>query len=109
MSLFSEVISDFNSWAQKNRETEDALADNLQVLARKVIVWKPSFCLEANQQLEGQYTGKLWDTYNTGMACSTLQSSSEEETFTRFWGHLVTMFGGHTKQSKSSVTSVKKI
>ena len=31
--------------------------------------------------------------------------SSLEETFTRFWGHLVTMLGGHRRQSKSSVTS----
>ena len=39
------------------------------------------------------------------MACSTMQSSLEEETFTRFWGHLVTMFGGHVRQSKSPATS----
>ena len=39
------------------------------------------------------------------MACSMLQSSLEEETFTRFWGHLVTMFGGHSRQSKFSITS----
>ena len=34
-----------------------------------------------------------------------IKSSPEEETFTRFWEHLVTMFIRHTKQSKSSVTS----
>ena len=39
------------------------------------------------------------------MAHSALQSPPEEETFTRFWGHLVTMFGGCTRQSKSSATS----
>ena len=40
------------------------------------------------------------------MAHSTLQSSPEEELFTKFWGQLVTVFGGHTKQSQSSATSI---
>ena len=33
----SELISDFYGWSQKTRETEDTFADNLQVLARKII------------------------------------------------------------------------
>ena len=45
----SELISDFYCQSQKARETEDTYADNLQVLARKIIVWKPSFRKEANQ------------------------------------------------------------
>ena len=36
---------------------------------------------------------------------SALQSTLEEETFTRFWGCLVTMFGGCARQSKASATS----
>ena len=48
----SEVISDFCHQSQKNRETEDTFANDLQVLVRKIIVWKPSFCLEANHQLK---------------------------------------------------------
>ena len=39
------------------------------------------------------------------MALSALQSSLEEESFTKFWGHLVTMFRGHTRQSQSSASS----
>ena len=34
-----------------------------------------------------------------------LQSSPEEESFTRFRGHLVTMFGGCSRQSQSSASS----
>ena len=49
---------------------------------------------------------KLWDQYYKAMAHSMLQSSLEEETFTRFRGHFVTMLGGHKRQSKSSVASV---
>ena len=82
----SELISDFYGWSQKARETEDTFADDLQVLARKIITHKPSFRRKANQQLKAQYVHKLWDQYYAAMAHSTLQSSPEEESFTRFWG-----------------------
>ena len=65
---------------------------------------KPSFCKEGNQQLKAQYAHKLWDQYYVSMIFSTLQSSPEEESFTKFWGCLVTMFGGHMRQSRSSAT-----
>ena len=86
-------------------DTEDTFADDLQVVARKIIVWKPSFYLEANQWLKAQYAHTLQDPYYTAMVHSTLQSSQGEETFTRFQGHLVTMFDGCTRQRKSSATS----
>ena len=57
-----------------------------KVLARKIIACKPSFWLEANTQLKAQYAHKLWDMYYVAMAHSAMQSSLEEEPFTRFWG-----------------------
>ena len=48
----------------------------------------------------------MWDQYCAAMAHSALQSSMEEESFTKFQGWLVTMFGGHVKQSWSSATSI---
>ena len=59
----SKLISDFNGRSQKAIETEDTFADDLQVLVKKIIAQKPSFHLEANQQLKGQYMHKLWDPY----------------------------------------------
>ena len=100
----SELISDFYGWSQKARETKDTFDDDLQVLARKIIAGMPSFRKEANQQLKTQYMHKLWDQYYVAMACSTLQSSQEEESFTRFRGQLVTMCGGCTRQSQSSAS-----
>ena len=82
----SELISNFYGWSQKTRETEDTFADDLQELARKMIVHKPSFQKEANQQLKAQYMHKLWDHYYAAMVHSALQSSLEEESFTKFWG-----------------------
>ena len=55
----NEPISDFYGWSQKAREIEDAFANDLQVLARKIIACKPSFHKEANQQLKAQYVHKL--------------------------------------------------
>ena len=101
----SELISDFYGQSQKTRETEDTFTDDLQVLARKIIVQKPSFKKEVKQQLKAQYAQKLQDQYFAAMACSALQSSPEEESFTRFWGHLIIMFGGHARQSQSSASS----
>ena len=66
---------------------------------------KPSFRKEANQQLKAQCAYKLWDQYYAAMAHNALQSSLEEESFTRFQGQLVTMFEGHTKQSQSSAAT----
>ena len=100
----SELISDFYGQSQKARETKDTFANDLQLLARKIIVHKPSFRKETNQQLKAQYAHKLWDQYYAAMACSALQSSPEEESLTRFQGPLVTMFGEHTRQSQSSAS-----
>ena len=44
----SELISNFYGQSQKAWEREDTFADDLQVLARKIIACKPIFCLEAN-------------------------------------------------------------
>ena len=42
----SKLITDLHSQSQTARETEDTLANDLQVLANKIIVHKPSFHLE---------------------------------------------------------------
>ena len=91
--------------SQKTQETKDAFTNDLQVLSRKIIVWKPSFHLKTNHQLKAQHVYKLWDPYYAAMACNALQSSPEEETFTRFSGCLVTLLGWHMKQTISSVAS----
>ena len=56
-------VSDFYGQSKKNHETKDAFANDLQVLARKIIAWKPSFHLVANYQLKAQYAHKIQDPY----------------------------------------------
>ena len=72
----SELISDFYGQHQKKNELEDAFADDLQILVRKIIARKPSFRAEANEQLKHQYAHKLHDQYYAAIACSVLQTSN---------------------------------
>ena len=98
----SELISDFYSHHQKKNELEDAFADDLQILVRKIIAQKPSFRAEANKQLKNQYAQKLHDQYYAAIAQSVLQTSDPSETFTQFRGHLALTFGSHSKLGKVS-------
>ena len=47
--MVSSLIADFYSWSQKIWETEDAFAEELQVLVRKIVAQKPEFISEVNQ------------------------------------------------------------
>ena len=80
----SKLISDFYGWAQKKSESEDAFADDLQVLVWKIIARKLEVRKDANEQLKSQYAHKLKDLYYAAIAHSILQSSDEMESFTQF-------------------------
>ena len=98
----SELISDFYARAQKKNESEEAFADELQILVCKIIARKPEFREDANEQLKSHFAHKLKDPYYAVIARSMLQSSENFESFTQFQGHLAMMFGGRSKSSKTS-------
>ena len=98
----SELISNFYARAQKKNESEEAFADDLQILVRKIIARKPEFREDVNKQLKSQFTHKLKDPYYAAIARSMLQSSGNSETFTQFRGHLAMTFGGRSKLGKTS-------
>ena len=97
----SEPISDFYARAQKKNESEEAFADELQILVHKIIARKLEFREDANEQLKSQSVHKLKDPCYAVIVRSMLQSSEDSESFTKFWGHLVMMFGGRTKLDKT--------
>ena len=80
----SKLISDFYSWAQKKNKSEEAFADELQILVCKIIARKPEFRQDANEQLKSQYVHKLKDPYYVAITCSMLQSLEDLESFTQF-------------------------
>ena len=98
----SELISDFYGHHQKRPELEDAFADDLQVLVRKINAQKPSFRAKVNEQLKHQYAHKLHDQYYAAIACSVLQTSNPMETFTQFQARLALTFGSHSRSGKIS-------
>ena len=98
----SELISDFYARTQKKNESEEAFADDLQILVRKIIARKPEFREDANEQLKSQFAHKLKDPYYAAIARSMLQSSGHSETFTQFRGRLAMTFGGRSKSGRTS-------
>ena len=73
----SELISDFYARAQKKNKSEKAFVDDLQILVHKIIVRKPEFREDVNEQLKSQFVHKLKDPYYVAIVRSMLQSSGD--------------------------------
>ena len=100
----SSLIADFYNRFQKTRETEDAFADELQILVRKIVARKPEFIHEANQALKHQYAQNLRDPYFGVVARGQCLSSPDSESFTQFRGRLALMFNSRGKQQCARAT-----
>ena len=100
----SSLIADFYNRFQKTRETEDAFADELQILVRKIVARKPEFIHEANQALKHQYAQNLRDPYFGVVARGQCLSSPDSESFTQFRGRLALMFNSQGKQQRARAT-----
>ena len=102
----SSLIADFYNQFQKTRETEDAFADELQILVRKIIARKLEFINEANQALKHQYAQNLRDPCFGVIARGQCLSSPDSKSFTQFRGRLALMFNNWGKQCvRANVTS----
>ena len=80
---------------------EECFADELQVLARKLVHFCPGFKNEAEQALKLQYANGLHDQYNSAMARSLLQQN-QKASFTKFCSILATVLGRCTKKPKAT-------
>ena len=104
--MVSSLIADFYNLSQKTCETEDAFADELQVLVRKIVAWKPESKSETYQVLKHQFAQNLRDPYFGVMARGQCLFSPDSESFTQFWGQLALMFNSRGKQhAKANVTT----
>ena len=56
---FSSLLSDFYARCQKQKETEDQFADELQVLAKKVISVSSNWKSQVNESLKTQFAHQL--------------------------------------------------
>ena len=102
----SSLIADFYNRSQKIQETEDAFAEELQVLIQKIVALKPEFKGEANQALKHQFAQNLRDPYFGVVARGQCLSSPDSKIFTQFQGRLALMFNSQGKQCvKANITT----
>ena len=64
----ANLFAEFYSCSQKAKESEEAFADELQILARKVISKKPAFQINLNSTLKQRYASELYDCSNASIA-----------------------------------------
>lgn len=86
------ILAEFYSHSQKPREMEEAFADELQLLAHKVISKKPDFCHALNTTLKQQYANQLYDC-NSASIMKTLLLQMPKVTFTQFQNELARVLG----------------
>ena len=86
------LLVEFYSHGQKAKESEEAFADELQILARKVISKKPDFQINLNSTLKQRYASQLYDHNNASIA-KTLLIQMPKVSFTKFCNELPQVLG----------------
>ena len=84
----STLMADFYSRTQKVKESEESVADELQVLGQKVISKKPNFQQGLDSMLKNQYANQLYDCHSAAIAKSLLFQLPPQTSFTQFRSEL---------------------
>ena len=104
----ANLLAEFYSRAQKTKETEEAFADELQLLAHKVIIKKPDFRVNLDSTLKQHYASQLLD-HNSASIAKTLLVQMSMCSFTEFQNELARVLDTRrkaiVKASLKSVTS----
>ena len=102
----ADLLAEFYSHGQKLKESEEAFADELQILAHKVIIKKPDFRVNLNTTLKQRYASQLYDCNSTSIA-KTLLVQMQQCFFTEFCNKLARVLG--TRKHAISKASVKPV
>ena len=86
---------------QSTKESEEVFADELQLLARKVISKKPNFRINLDTTLKQQYANQLHDCNSMSIA-KALLLQMPHVSFTQFRNELARVLGTHQCSNKSS-------
>ena len=73
----ANVLAEFYSRRQYAKESEEAFADELQLLARKVISKKPDFRVNLDSTMKQWYASQLYDCSNASIAKALLLQMPE--------------------------------
>ena len=83
----ANLLAEFYSHGQKSKESEEAFADELQILAQKVNSRKPNFQNDLDMTLKQRYVSQLND-HNNALIAKTLLKHMPQITFTQFCNEL---------------------
>ena len=102
----ANLIAEFYSHGQKPKESEEAFANELQILARKVMNRKPNFRQDLDTTLKQRYVSQLFDRNSMSIA-KTLLKQMPQISFTQFRNELSRVLG--TRQRTAAKASVKTV
>ena len=102
----ANLITEFYSRGQKSKESEEVFADELQLLARKVMNQKPNFQQDLDTTLKQRYASQLFDR-NSASIAKTLLKQMPQISFTQFHNELSRVLG--TRQRTAAKASVKTV
>ena len=100
----ASLMAEFYSRKQLAKENDDDFAEQLQLLARKVITAKPTFRAEAQQALKQQFANGLKDQYHQVTARSILKSKPDL-TFVEFRSEIAGVLHTRGKRPLKHVTT----
>ena len=100
----ASLMADFYSRTQLAKENDDQFAEQLQLLARKVICTKQSFRTEAQQALKQQFANGLKDQYHQVTARSILKSKPDLS-FVEFRSEIAGVLHTRGKRPLKNVTT----
>ena len=102
----ANILAKFYSCKQYSKELEEAFADELQLLARKVISKKPDFQVNLDTMLKQWYANQLYDCSNMSIA-KTLLLQMPNISFTKYRNELARDLG--TRQHSGKAVSSKSV
>ena len=102
----ANVLAEFYSRRQYAKESEESFADELQLLAHKVISKKPNFRVNLDNTMKQRYASQLYDHSNASIA-KALLLQMPTVLFTQYRNELARVLG--TCQWPSKGVSTKSV
>ena len=101
----ANLLAEFYSHTQKVRESEEAFANELQILTRKVIIKKPDFRVNLDSTLKQCYASQLFYR-NSASIAKTLLVQMQQCLFMEFHNELARVLGTHQRAISKASTKV---
>ena len=96
----ANILAEFYSCKQYAKESEEAFADELQLLARKVISKKPDFWLDLDTTMKQWYASQRYDCSNASIA-KALLLQMPNVFFTKYRNKLARVLGTCQRSGRS--------